>query len=91
MRLNIWRNGASLEILRRTRRIIIIVIGMTVLLFGLTLIVLPGPAIIVIPVGLTILGSEVAWARHVLNKVKTGKDKIGNLINEKYDKNNLEK
>jgi len=46
------------------------VVGGTVLLVGVALIVLPGPAFVVIPVGLAILGLEFAWARRWLRKVK---------------------
>ncbi len=53
------------------RRIVITVLGTTVLLIGLLLVFLPGPAFIVIPVGLAILGVEYAWARRWLNLVKT--------------------
>ena len=42
----------------------------SVLLFGVALIVLPGPALVVIPVGLAILGLEFAWARRWLRHVK---------------------
>lgn len=52
------------------RRIAITVVGFTVLGVGIAMIVLPGPAIVVIPVGLGILGLEFAWARHWLNKIK---------------------
>ena len=52
------------------RRILIALVGGTVLLVGIAMIVLPGPAILVIPAGLAILGIEFAWARHWLNKVK---------------------
>jgi tellurite resistance protein TerC len=45
------------------RRAAVIVVGSTVVLFGILLIVLPGPAFIVIPAGLAILGLEFAWAR----------------------------
>ena len=38
----------------------------TVLLIGVALLVLPGPAFIVIPVGLAILATEYAWARRWL-------------------------
>ena len=38
-------------------------IGLTILLFGIALIVLPGPAFIVIPLGLGILATEFYWAR----------------------------
>jgi tellurite resistance protein TerC len=48
------------------------VIGSTVLLFGIALIVLPGPAFVVIPLGLTILATEFVWARRLLRRVKQG-------------------
>ena len=57
--------------LRQARRIAIVIIGFTVLLAGLALIVLPGPAFIVIPVGLGILSIEFAWARRWLNRIRT--------------------
>jgi tellurite resistance protein TerC len=41
-----------------------------VLAIGVALIVLPGPAFVVIPLGLAILSAEFAWARHWLRKVK---------------------
>ena len=62
--------------LRRTitypwaRRIAVAVIGGSVVLLGVAMIVLPGPAIVVIPVGLGILGLEFAWARHWLRKLR---------------------
>jgi uncharacterized protein (TIGR02611 family) len=55
---------------RKIKRLIIGVIGFTILLIGIILIVLPGPAFIVIPAGLAILATEFAWARRLLKKVK---------------------
>ena len=52
------------------RRILIAFVGGTVLLIGLAMIVLPGPAILVVPAGLAILAIEFAWARRWLNKVR---------------------
>jgi uncharacterized protein (TIGR02611 family) len=52
------------------RKLIIAVIGGTVLLIGIALIVLPGPAFIVIPVGLAILATEFAWARRALKRTR---------------------
>ena len=52
--------------MRNYRRVVIAVIGTTVLLIGLVLLVLPGPAFIVIPSGLAILATEFAWARRWL-------------------------
>lgn len=52
------------------RRIAVAVVGTTVLIVGIALIVLPGPAVIVIPIGLAILGLEFAWARIWLKKIR---------------------
>jgi tellurite resistance protein TerC len=51
---------------RTARKLVIGVVGGSVLLFGLALVVLPGPAFLVIPLGLAILSLEFAWARHWL-------------------------
>ena len=52
------------------RKLMVAVIGGTVLLIGVALIVLPGPAFIVIPIGLAILATEFAWAKSVLARAK---------------------
>jgi len=52
------------------RRLVIGFFGLTVLLVGVAMIVLPGPAFIVIPVGLGILGIEFAWTRRWLKTLK---------------------
>lgn len=52
------------------RKLIIAVIGGTVLLIGIALIVLPGPAFIVIPIGLAILATEFAWAGRMVARAK---------------------
>lgn len=52
------------------KRVVIAVIGGTVTLIGIALIVLPGPAFIVIPIGLSILASEFYWAKRWLDKVR---------------------
>ena len=57
---------------RVARRIVVATVGATVLAIGLALIVLPGPAFVVIPIGLGILGLEFAWARRWLRKLKEG-------------------
>lgn len=60
---------AGLDLVPPTvRKIVIAVIGTTILLIGIALIVLPGPAFIVIPIGLSILASEFIWARRVIKR-----------------------
>ncbi|HEY3304186.1 MAG TPA: PGPGW domain-containing protein [Candidatus Binatia bacterium] len=65
-----------IETLRQAKRLIVIVVGFTVLLGGVAMLVLPGPAILVIPLGLAILATELVWARRLLNRVKS---KIQNM------------
>jgi tellurite resistance protein TerC len=52
------------------RKLIIAVIGVTILLLGIAMIVLPGPAIIVIPIGLGVLATEFAWARRAVRRAR---------------------
>lgn len=56
--------------LRRARQLVVAVIGGTVVLVGVAMIVLPGPAILVIPLGLAILATEFVWARRLLDRVR---------------------
>jgi uncharacterized protein (TIGR02611 family) len=58
------------SILKVFRRVFIMLIGLTLLLIGVVLLVTPGPGILVILVGLSILATEFAWARITLKKVK---------------------
>jgi tellurite resistance protein TerC len=68
---------------RIARQIAIAIVGGTVLLIGIAMIVLPGPAIVVIPMGLGILGLEFAWARVWLKKVKAAGSKVVNSVRGK--------
>jgi uncharacterized protein (TIGR02611 family) len=52
------------------KRVAIAVVGFTVLLIGIAMIILPGPAFIVIPAGLGILAIEFAWAKRLLVEAK---------------------
>jgi uncharacterized protein (TIGR02611 family) len=62
--------AVGLSELPRLRKLIVAVIGVTVVLFGVALIVLPGPAFIVIPIGLAILATEFAWARRAVRRAR---------------------
>jgi uncharacterized protein (TIGR02611 family) len=62
-----------IETLKKVRRIVVGIVGFTILVIGVLLLVLPGPAFLVIPLGLGILATEFMWAKNLLKKVK---DKI---------------
>ena len=55
---------------KAARRIVVGVVGATVLLIGVVMLVTPGPALVVIPVGLAILSLEFAWARAWLRHLR---------------------
>lgn len=67
---------------RLARRIAIALIGGTVVLIGVVMLVTPGPALVVIPIGLAILAIEFAWARHWLNRLKSSmsKEQLNGLL-----------
>jgi uncharacterized protein (TIGR02611 family) len=63
-------NHIVFRTLAKARRVVTIVVGFSILIVGIAMIVLPGPAILVIPVGLTILATEFVWARKLIITVK---------------------
>ena len=52
------------------KKVLIGIIGGLVLLAGIALLVLPGPAFLVIPAGLAILATEFAWAERLKDRIK---------------------
>lgn len=69
--------GAQLR--RGAWRLIVLVVGGTLLLIGVAMIVLPGPAFVVIPAGLAVLATEFLWARRLLVRVRDYvKNTLGN-------------
>jgi tellurite resistance protein TerC len=58
----------------KIRKIVITIIGFSVIVIGCALIFLPGPAFIIIPIGIAILSIEYGWAKKLLAKVK---EKLG--------------
>ena len=55
---------------KAARRIVVGVLGVTVLLIGVVMLVTPGPALVVIPIGLAILSIEFTWARAWLKRLR---------------------
>ena len=55
---------------RLVRRFVVFVLGISVLAVGTAMLLLPGPAFLVIPAGLGILALEFEWARRLLRRVR---------------------
>jgi tellurite resistance protein TerC len=51
-------------------RALVVGVGLLVTLVGVLLLVLPGPALAVIPVGLALLALEFAWAERALQRTQ---------------------
>jgi len=57
-------------IARLARKIAVTVVGTVMLTVGIAMIVLPGPASLVIPAALAVLGTEFPWARRLLDRLR---------------------
>lgn len=65
---------------RGGRRLVVFVIGVTVVLIGVVFIFTPGPALVVIPTGIGILALEFTWAKWLLRRLRDNiKGMSGNL------------
>ncbi len=62
--------GYGPALLKKARQVIVFVLGISVLAVGIVMIVAPGPAVVVIPLGLAILATEFLWARRMLDSLK---------------------
>jgi uncharacterized protein (TIGR02611 family) len=61
---------------KNIRRIVVSIIGFSVLIVGIIMLVTPGPAFVVIPIGLSILATEFVWARRIVDDVKQRIEKM---------------
>jgi tellurite resistance protein TerC len=65
-------NGTLAATKKMARRVVVAVIGGTVLVAGVAMLLLPGPGWVTIAVGLGILATEFTWAARVYKRVKSG-------------------
>ena len=61
------------------KRYLKIITGFTLLVGGVLLLVLPGPGLLIIALGLALLAGEFAWALNLLNRVKQQIEKLRQL------------
>ncbi len=61
--------GAWIRVIaRNAKRLVVFIAGVAVLLAGFAMLLLPGPGVLVIILGLVILATEFAWAERVLDR-----------------------
>lgn len=80
-------HGFMISTLKQAKRFVVIVVGFTVLIIGIALIVLPGPATVVIPLGLAILATEFVWARRLLVRFQRETRRLKSTISRKMQGN----
>jgi uncharacterized protein (TIGR02611 family) len=66
----------------RVVRVLFVLVGFTLLLAGIAMLVAPGPAFVVIPIGLAILSLEFRWAENMLEKSLEQADKAAQKASE---------
>ncbi len=62
-------SAAGWYAIKNARKVLVLVVGLTLILIGVAMMVLPGPATVVIPMGLAVLATEFLWARRLLNRM----------------------
>ncbi len=66
--------------LQQAKRVIKVVIGFTILLVGGAMLLLPGPGVLIIILGLAILGTEFVWAKKLMKRFENSATNIKNSI-----------
>jgi uncharacterized protein (TIGR02611 family) len=62
---------------RSSKRAVVFVVGVVLMVVGLIMFVTPGPGIVLLVAGLAVLATEFAWAEHLLDKAKEQAAKAG--------------
>jgi len=68
------------------RRILVLLIGSTVLMAGVLMLVLPGPGILVIIIALAILATEFVWAEALLIQARERAARLAEKLRAQTDR-----
>jgi tellurite resistance protein TerC len=77
-----------MKTIKQIKKLFVFIIGITIVLIGLALLILPGPGILTIILGLVVLATEFIWARILLDKVKAHAKRAEKKAISKIKKNN---
>ena len=72
---------------KQIRRLAIFLIGISIVLIGCILFFTPGPAVVVIPIGLAVLATEFIWAKKLLKKFKETTSNLSKSAKDVIKKN----
>lgn len=75
---------------RNLRKVLILIAGTSVIIFGIIIAPLPGPGpTILVPIGLALLATEFVWARMLLNRLKSGAFSISDKADAYVDRTSV--
>lgn len=74
------------ETVRQARRVIVLVVGLTLLLCGVGMLITPGPGWVLIFAGLSILAVEFIWARNLLKKIRAKGNELSRTMFDSHKK-----
>ncbi len=78
-------------IFRSTKRIVVLVVGIVLILLGIALIPLPGPFSIPLMIaGLAVLATEFIWAERMLDQVKDRTKQAGDIVKRRFRRGSQE-
>ena len=85
------KRGPIITTVQQAKRLIKVVIGFTVLVFGCVMLVTPGPGVVIIVFGLAILGTEFVWAKKLMKRFEKEAVNVKNsFVNNYINKNHKE-
>ena len=77
--------GFGWSAVRQVKRVIKAVFGFTLLIIGIVMFVTPGPGWLVVFSGLAVLAAEFLWARRLLDRLKSGADRVAGVFRTSND------
>lgn len=78
------KRGPFITTVHQAKRLIKIVIGFTIILFGCIMLFTPGPGTVAIVLGLAILGTEFVWARRLMMRFEKEANSVKNSFFKKW-------
>lgn len=81
------KDNVTIKTLKQAKRVVLIVIGFTVMLFGVIMLVTPGPGVATIVAGVAILATEFVWAKKLLKRFGDEANHLKNSFLNNFTKN----
>jgi uncharacterized protein (TIGR02611 family) len=81
------KENFTVKTLKQAKRLVMVVIGFTVVLLGVVMLVTPGPGVAAIVGGLAILATEFVWAKKLLKRFGKEATNLKNSVFNNFNKN----